>query len=186
MVRVGSTPVPQPGLDRMVPFPGHPLVVGVVPGQDPLVVRTAASLAAAVGARIAFAYVDTSRYVVEEHADGAVRHAPIDPEGIDDRWEDTEDSLRAGLTDLLRDDDLHWDFRYLAGLPDRALTHLARAVDACAIVVGTRVAGTGHHMRELLEVSVAAHLSHHQHRPVLTVPLAVVDWKEIRAPWATR
>ena len=26
--------------------------------------------------------------------------------------------------------DLDWEFRYLAGRPDRALTHLARAVDA--------------------------------------------------------
>jgi hypothetical protein len=39
-------------------------------------------------------------------------------------------------------------------------------------------------MWEFFEGSVAVHLAHHQHRPVLTVPLNVVDWKEIRAPWA--
>jgi len=170
----------------MVPFPGHPLVVGVTPGQDPLVVRTAGSLASAVGARLFFAYVDTSRYVVEEHPDGTVRHAPIDPDGVDDGWEDTEAGLRSGLSELMSDGTVDWDLRYLAGRPDRALTHLARAVDAAAIVVGTRATGTGRHVRELLEGSVAAHLSHHQHRPVVTVPLAVVDWKEIRAPWAAR
>jgi nucleotide-binding universal stress UspA family protein len=182
---VTGTSVPQPGLERMVPFADHPLVVGVTPGQDPLVVRTAASLAGAVGVRLVLAYVDTSRYVVEEHPDGTVRHASIDPDGVDDVWEDTDASLRGDLADLLRDDPLDWEFHYLAGRPDRSLTHLARAVDASAIVVGTRATGTGRHVRELLEGSVAAHLSHHQHRPVVTVPLAVVDWKEIHAPWAT-
>jgi len=170
----------------MVPFPGHPLVVGVTPGQDPLVVRTAVGLASAVGAHVFFAYADTSRFVVEESPDGTVRHSPIDPDGVDDTWEDTEATLRAGLVDLLREDHVEWELRYLAGRPDRALTHLARAVDASAIVVGTRATGTGRHVRELLEGSVAAHLAHHQHRPVVTVPLAVVDWKEIRAPWAAR
>jgi nucleotide-binding universal stress UspA family protein len=184
--RVSSTSVPQPGLDRMVPFPGHPLVVGVTPGQDPLVARTAAALATAVRAPVFFAYVDTSRFVVEEHPDGTVRHAPLDPDGVDEGWEDTQAALRRALTALLRGDRIDWHLSYLAGRPDRALTHLARAVDASAIVVGTRNPGTGRHLRELLEGSVAAHLAHHQHRPVVTVPLAVVDWKEIGAPWAAR
>jgi hypothetical protein len=35
-------------------------------------------------------------------------------------------------------------------------------------------------MWEFFKGSVAVH----QHRPVLTVPLNLVDWKEIRAPWA--
>jgi len=183
---VSGTSVPQPGLDRMVPFPGHPLVVGVTPGQDPLVVRTAAALATAVGAPVFFAYVDTSRFVVEERPDGTVRHSPVDPDGVDDAWEETEGALRDTIAALLRDTGVDWHLRYLAGRPDRALTHLARAVDASAIVVGTRATGGGRHLRDLLEGSVAAHLAHHQHRPVVTVPLAVVDWKEIRAPWTTR
>lgn len=65
---------------------------------------------------------------------------------------------------------------------DRSLTHLARAVDASAIVVGTRVPGFGARMRQFVDGSVALHLSHHQHRPVLVVPLAVVDWFTKR-PW---
>jgi nucleotide-binding universal stress UspA family protein len=85
---------------------------------------------------------------------------------------------------MLRESVVPWEFRYLAGRPDRALTHLARVVDAALIVVGTRAHGGGARMREFFEGSVAVHLAHHQHRPVLTVPLQVVDWKEIRAPWA--
>ncbi|WP_454300988.1 universal stress protein [Salana multivorans] len=175
--------VPQPGLERMVPFPGHPLVVGVVPGQNPLVVRTAVGLAAALGVGLYAGYVDTSRYTVSEHPDGSVTHAALDPDTADDSWRDTEAELRDHLATLLAGDGVPWQLRYLAGRPDRALTHLARAVDASALVVGTRAPGGGPRMRELLEGSVAAHLAHHQHRPVLTVPLAVVDWKEIRTPW---
>ncbi|OLT46183.1 universal stress protein [Cellulosimicrobium sp. CUA-896] len=177
-------PVPQPAVDRMVPFAGHAVVVGVVPGQAPLVVRTAASLAGAVGAgRLHAAYADTSRYVVEEHADGTVTHAALDPDAADDAWEAARDALRVQVGAALADEDVAWELSYLAGRPDRALTHLARAVDAAVIVVGTRTPGTGARLRELVDGSVAAHLAHHQHRPVLTVPLAVVDWKELRTPW---
>jgi len=176
--------VPQPGVDRMTPFAGHPVVVGVVPGQSALVALTAVDWARAAGSGVFFAFVDTARYAVEEFPDGSVRHAPIDPDSVDDAWRDTDAVLRAQLTDMLRESVVPWEFRYLAGRPDRALTHLARVVDAALIVVGTRAHGGGARMREFFEGSVAVHLAHHQHRPVLTVPLQVVDWKEIRAPWA--
>lgn len=167
----------------MVPFAGHPLVVGVVPRQDPLVVRTAVDLARALRVGVFFAYVDTARFTVEEFADGTVRHATLDSDSADERWHEVDERLRADLAELLRGEEVPWEFRFLAGRPDRALTHLARAVDASALVVGTRAPGPAHRMRGFLEGSVAAHLAHHQHRPVLTVPLAVVDWKEIRTPW---
>jgi len=178
-----ARPVPQPALDRMVPFAGHAVVVGVVPGGDPLVVRTAAAWADAAGARLVAAYADTSRHVVEERPDGSVAHAPLDPDSADDSWQEVEARLRAEVDEGLRGTGVTWELRYLAGRPDRALTHLARAVDAAVIVVGTRAPGSAAHLRELVEGSVAAHLAHHQHRPVLTVPLAVVDWKELRTPW---
>lgn len=173
--------VPQPSLERMTPFAGHPLVVGVTPGQEPLVVRTAVSLAQAIGApALHLAYVDTSRYAVEEHADGRVRHAPLDPDSDDEGWHALEARLTAQVRDAVADD-VPWLFHYLAGRPDRALTHLARAVDAAAIVVGTRAHGG--RLRDVIEGSVAAHLAHHQHRPVVTVPLSVVDWRDLQAPW---
>lgn len=177
-------PVPQPATDRMVDFGGHPIVVGVVPGQPELVVLTALSLARAIGApTLHLAYVDTARYVVEEHQDGTVTHAPLDPDTADDTWQQTHDALEQHITHALGAASLSWRLYYLAGRPDRALTHLARAVDAAAIVVGTRAPGPAARLRTLLEGSVAVHLSHHQHRPVLTVPLSVVDWKAIDAPW---
>ena len=174
---------PQPSPSRMVDFAGHPAVVGVVPGQPELVPLTAASLARSMGAPTLYcAYVDTSRFVAEEYADGTVRHMAVDPDGVDDSWRDTERELTTYLTDVLADSGVTWEFRYLAGRPDRSLTHLARAVDAAVIVVGTRAPGHGARMHEFLNASVALQLTHHQHRPVLTVPLSVVDWKA-RTPW---
>lgn len=176
--------VPQPSLERMTPFAGHPIVAGVVPDQHPLVVRTAAALAQAVGAPTLYlAFADVRRYAVAERPDGTVRHAAIAVDAAQDDWQDLDAALRDELTAQLRDTGVNWEFRYLAGRPDRALTHLARAVDAAALVVGTRAPRPGARLRELVEGSVAAHLSHHQHRPVVTVPLDVVDWKELRGPW---
>ncbi|MCA1782438.1 MAG: universal stress protein, partial [Intrasporangiaceae bacterium] len=85
--------------------------------------------------------------------------------------------LEGAITASLSGQEVTWEFRYLAGRADRALTHLARAVDAAVIVVGTRAEGGGRRVHHFLEGSVSSHLAHHQHRPVLVVPLAVVDWK---------
>lgn len=135
---------PQPAPERITPFSGHPLVVGVVPGQSPIVAHTVASLATATGApRVLFAYVDPSRYVVEECPDGSVRHESMSPDSLDD-WHGVERALRAELTAALAE----------ASFASR------------------------------LQGSVAVHLAHHQHRPVITVPLSVVDWKDTDSPWA--
>lgn len=69
-------------------------------------------------------------------------------------------------------------------VPDQ---HPLVARTAAALVVGTRAPRPGARLREFVEGSVegsvAAHLSHHQHRPVVTVPLDVGDWRELRGPW---
>jgi len=167
----------------MVPIPGHPLVVGIAPGQSELVIVTAAAWADALGGvPLHFAYVDATRVVDQEYADGTVRHSSLDPDLADDSWARVEQELRDHLTRLLADHQGPWDFRYLAGRPDRALTHLARAVEASAFVVGARRPSSTERVREFLSGSVALHLSRHQHRPVLVVPVAVVDWKT-PAPW---
>ncbi|QGF23917.1 universal stress protein [Raineyella fluvialis] len=169
--------VPQPHPTRITPFTDHPIVVGIVPGQPDLVALTAISLARASGATLYFAYVDPERSTVEEFADGTVRHTPLDPDAAGDTWRRTEEELKEAAGGLMAQaDDVAWEFRYLAGRPDRALTHLARAIDAATFVVGAQTAGLQGRVRELLEGSVSFHLTHHQHRPVLIVPLQVVDW----------
>jgi nucleotide-binding universal stress UspA family protein len=167
----------------MVPVPGHPLVVGVVPGQAELVALTAAAWADALGdVPLYFGYVDRSRIVEEEFPDGTVRHAELDPDQADDSWQEREERIRAFLSRTLVDHRGPWEFRYLAGRPDRALTHLARSVEASAIIVGARHPSGAERVREFLAESVALHLSRHQHRPVIIVPVAIVDWKA-PAPW---
>lgn len=179
---MGQRVPPQPHPSRLTDFAGHPLVVGVVADQAPVVASTAVSLARATSASaLYFAHVDTSRYADVEHADGTVRHLSIDPDLDDETWPEREAALVRMVGEWMEGQDVPWHFRYLAGRPDRALTHLARAVDAAAFVVGTHV---GHHHRiaDFVNGSVPVQLSHRQHRPVVVVPVTVVDW-EGRAPW---
>jgi nucleotide-binding universal stress UspA family protein len=170
----------------MVPLAGHPLVVGVVPGQPELVALTAAEWAHAAGASaLYFAYADPGRYAREEYPDGTVWHEDLDPDAADpDAWRTRHQQIVEFLTGVLADSPVPWHVRYLAGRADRALTHLARTVDAAGFVVGTRAPGPGSRMREAVTGSVALRLSHHQHRPVLVVPLQVVDWHA--HPWGGR
>lgn len=175
--------VPPSSSSQLTSFVGRPLVVGFVPHQPDLVALAAAAWARALGGvPVYFGYVDPSRYTVEEFDDGTVRHALVDPDAIDDSWQDRQREMEAVLGTVMEDARVPWQFRYLAGDPDRALTHLARAVDAAAIVVGTREPGARARAREFLDGSVAVQLSHHQHRPVLIVPLSVRDWKD-QMPW---
>ncbi len=175
--------VPQPSPERMVPIAGHPLVVGVVPGQPELVALTAAAWAEALGGvKLCFGYADEARIVEEEFADGTVRHSSLDPDLADDSWIERQRNIEGFLGGLLAGRGLHWEFRYLAGRADRALTHLARAVDASAFVIGARRPSGRERLREFVEGSVALHLARHQHRPVLVVPVSVVDWKT-PSPW---
>lgn len=177
---VNDTPQPHPS--RLTPFAGHPVVAGVVPGQPELVALTAASWASALGVDLYVGYVDTSRTVVEEFPDGRVRHTEVSIDAVDDSWHRRTHQITMFLDEVLANSGVTWHFRYLAGRPDRALTHLARAVDASAMVVGTHSPGTSARWHEFFEGSMAAHLAHHQHRPVLVVPLRVVDW-HAATPW---
>ncbi len=174
--------VPQPAPQRMTTFEGSAIVAAVRPGADPLVALTAADLARVTGGTIYFGYVDQQRYVEREFADGRVQHNDINPDSADDTWQRKEAQIRRELTELLAEGGSTWEFRYLAGRPDRALTHLARAVNAAVIVVGNRAPEHNAKLREFLDGSLVVKLAQHQHRPVLAVPLSVVDWKAPR-PW---
>ncbi|SER73896.1 Universal stress protein family protein [Propionibacterium cyclohexanicum] len=171
------TTTPQPSVERIVPLAGHPFVVGIEPGTTGLVVATALEWARVSGSILYFGYADPSRVAVEERADGSVRHTEIDPDVPDDAWHDRDRQLHEFLDELCAGSEVGWQFRYLAGRADRALTHLARTVEAAAIVVGAKRRNR-RDPRTFLGSSVGAQLSHHQHRPVLLVPVAVVDWKE--------
>lgn len=178
----------------------HPrtVVVGVMARQPDAVVRHAAALAAQLGARLVCASVDRDRHVVEEHPDGHVRSVPVDPDLADpatdaaptdaagdaaaagtDRF---DPDFEARLRGVLDPTGVDWEVRALAGDPARALTRLADALDAMMIVVGTHEGGLRGSLRELFSGSVAAHLAHRQHRPVVVIPLSPLGL-DAELPW---
>lgn len=169
----------QPSPDRLTPPAHHPFVVGINVDESPLVPLTAAAWASALdGCTLYFAYVDTSRKVLDEYPDGTVEHVAIDPDTEDEAaWQARAEAFVSKLRETLGDTTVAWEFRYLAGQPSRALTHLARAVDASAFVVGTREHGVLKTFEDAIAGSIAHELSIHQHRPVLIVPRSVLDWK---------
>jgi len=108
--------------------------------------------------------------------------APRDPDVVDDSWQERAATIRRDLSAALDPLGVPWEYHQLAGRADRALTHLARAVDAAVIVVGARPHGRGRGLRQFFTGSTAVHLAHHQHRPVMVVPVDVVDWQD-SSPW---
>jgi nucleotide-binding universal stress UspA family protein len=169
------------------------LVVGVMARQPDAVATQAAALAAQLGARLVCATVDASRYAVEERPDGSIRSAPFDPDladadaGPDDgaggpSVDRVDPELDARLHALLDPTGVPWETRALAGDPARALAHLAETLDAVMIVVGTHERGLRGGMHELFNGSVAAHLAHRQHRPVVVIPLSPVGL-DAALPW---
>ncbi|MFS0717306.1 universal stress protein [Arthrobacter sp. 1P04PC] len=148
-----------------------PVLMGVVPGQSLVVAHRAAEMAYSLGVKLICAYVDVTTYLAEE-PDGRAEALPIDPEGVDDDIEGISAGINEHLGAVLGDAGIDWSFVTLAGDPARALGRLAESTDSSVIVVGTRERGLGARFEELLVGSVAVHLTHRQHRPVLVVPLA--------------
>lgn len=164
---IRSATGPSPYLPRRIT---GPVLMGVVPGQPLAVAHRAAELAHSLNVKLICAYVDVTSYLAEE-PDGRVEALPIDPDGIDDDIEGISAGIREHLQDALDGSGVRWSFVTLAGDPARALGRLAESADASIIVVGTRERGLGARFEELLVGSVAVHLTHRQHRPVLVVPL---------------
>lgn len=153
------------------PAPKHvgAVIAGIVPGQSPRVLRAAARQASLAGTELVIAHVDTTRFVAFEDPDGYVSSSTVDVAGA---------AARAALADVqaaaetaLAGEEVSWTVRQVIGDPALALIQLADEIDASLLVVGTRKRGLGESLREFLTGSVAARLTHRQHRPVLVVPL---------------
>lgn len=158
------------------------VVVGVVPGQPIEVVTVAAQFAEHFAAELVCEYVDRSSYPVETRADGTVLAAPIDPDVGDEEAETFDPELAQALSTALARHAVRWSTRALAGGVAPALAHLADDLDASMIVVGTRDAGLRASVQEFFAGSVAVHLAHRQHRPLVVVPLSPVTGDDA-LPW---
>lgn len=145
------------------------VIAAVVPGQSPRVVQEAGRFAALSKVPLLVVHVDTTRFVSFEDPDGFVHAAAVDVAGAASRAALAE--VEGEASTALSGADVTWSVRQLIGDPALAIIDLAEKVDASLLVVGTRKRGLGESIREFLTGSVAARLTHRQHRPVLVVPL---------------
>ncbi|WP_026546245.1 universal stress protein [Paenarthrobacter nicotinovorans] len=146
-----------------------PILVGVMPGQHPVVLEHAASVAASAGLPLVCAYADVTVYPVDGTTGGPA--APIDPDGVDEDPHAIPEFLTKALHDYLDGTPVQWSLVHLAGEPARALAREAEDTGASMIVVGTREHKLAAALKELTAGSVARHLFHRQERPVLVVPV---------------
>lgn len=162
--------------------PKPQVLVGVVPGTSPAVVEAAAGLAAQLGADLVCAHVDDSSVQVGQQPDGSVVSTPVNPDLPSEQTQEFNPALRAEIAGVLDPLPVSWSVRAVAGGPAKELGRLADELDAALIVVGTREAGFRGSVEEFFTGAVAVQLSHHQHRPVVMIPLhPVLDDGDL--PW---
>lgn len=150
------------------------IVVGVEDQRPQAVLIEAARIARDLHAELVCGHVDPGRYSVSEDPDGTVHSRPFDPDLPEQPDGAFPDELMTDIAAVLADaglGDVRWSGRELAGDPAHALAHLADVLDARLIVVGTHEPGARGGLREFFQGSIATHLAHRQHRPVLVVPL---------------
>lgn len=164
------------------PLPSPPVIVGVTLGQSESVLHGAAGFAQDLQADLVCAWVDTGRYLVEEQVDGSVTSLPFDSDLPELGEEEFDPELASHIQKVLGSGPLRWTARALAGDPARALAHLANTLNARLIVVGSKETGMRAGIQEFFTGSVAVHLAHRQHRPVLIIPVAPVK-HEGDLPW---
>ncbi|WP_129658152.1 universal stress protein [Rothia uropygialis] len=157
------------------------IIIGIVAGQR-AVLAQAATFAEQFDADLVCVSVDSSHYTVN-NPDGTVVTMPIDPDLTDDYDVQRFDpDLRASIEAVMENSPIEWSVRALAGGPSVELARVADELDAAMIVVGTRETGFKGTMREFFNGSVAVQLAHHQHRPVVVVPLNPVT-VDSDLPW---
>lgn len=158
------------------------VIVAVVAGQPLTVLEQAAALADDLDVHLVCANVDIGRYLVSSYVDGSVVALPYDPDLPESEKEVFDPELAANIRAVLEPKGVQYSLEQLAGDPSWALARLADNIDARYIVVGTREAGIRGSIREFFNGSIAAHLAHRQHRPVVVVPLAPKSGDE-KLPW---
>jgi len=159
--------------------PTGSVVVGVVPRTAEHVVRTAAQLAARYGVALVVVAVEPDQLLFAEGLDGSALGYPV---VADDDRPVFDGDLARRLTPLAAEAGVPVRFVAASGQPATVLSALADRVDAAFVVVGSREAGLRGSVREFFAGSVAVHLTHHQHRPVVVVPLEPAPHDE-RLPW---
>ncbi|MGO2113275.1 MAG: universal stress protein [Pseudoclavibacter sp.] len=147
------------------------IVVGVIPGRTQAIMPSAVEFAERFGASLVFAFVDAASALVSPVPDATFVATPLAPEVIEEIEQAAGEQLTAEIAPHLDGHDIEWSAVGRVGDPARSLIDLADDSDALMIVVGTREGLRGS-IHEFFNGSVAARLSHWQHRPVVVIPLA--------------
>lgn len=152
------------------------MVVGVSKRHSAVVVETAIDVARHFDAELVCAAVNEQRHAVGESADGTVTSMSFNPDVVDKSEEAFDSGLKSTLDRIFEGSGVDWSVRALAGDPAHAISHLADAIDATMIIVGTHEESIRGSLHEFFSGSVAVHLAHQQRRPVIVVPLAPVPF----------
>ncbi|MBT1631664.1 universal stress protein [Curtobacterium flaccumfaciens] len=158
------------------------IVVGILPNQTGAVIEVAAGLAQSLHATLICVSVDPARYVVQSKPDGPDVTATFDPDAVG-LPEPHFDRILADQIQRITDPlEVECDFQMRVDDPARTLSDVAEENDALMIVIGTRKPTAGGALREFFSGSVAARLTHQQHRPVLVVPVEPTGF-DAALPW---
>ncbi|WP_029151306.1 universal stress protein [Microbacterium indicum] len=157
------------------------VIAAVIPDQSPRVLNEAARYAKLLGAPLVIVNVDVTRFISYEDPDGVPHTAPIDI-NVDAGVEELS-AVKAEAEAAFAGSDVTWVATQLVGDPALAVKHYAEKIDAQLIVLGTRKRGFGESLREFFTGSVAARLSHRQHRPILVVPIDEPVSDDVKDPW---
>lgn len=158
------------------------VIVGVTPRQPVAVLHHAARFARHFDAVLVCANVDPGSYVVAEHPDGSIEARPIDPDVPDWTSSPFDGDLAKRIQAIAQEEQVQVEFRELAGEVAHALGRLGDLLHAEMIVIGSRHRGVRSTVQDFLGGSVAVHLAHRQHRPVVVIPLSPVPADE-QLPW---
>ena len=150
-------------------WPAGPIVLGVGWESSGHLIRTAATLAAALGQHLVCAFVDPASYLTEWEPESQRTALSLDPI-VNEEADFPSAHLQRHLESILGQPGESWSFRVLNGDVPKALSRLAENTDATLLVVGADRPGPLARLDRILEGSVAASLIHHQKRPVLIVP----------------
>lgn len=146
-----------------------PLVLGVPWPVPPVLVRSAAGLAAALEVHLLCAFVDPASYLTEWEPASALPAASLDPAANEEATYPAAE-VRERLEEIFGNGQLDWTLRVLNGDVSSALTRLADSTGAGMFIVGSGREGLVPRMSRFLEGSVSARLLRLQSRPVVVVP----------------
>ncbi|ROP58689.1 universal stress protein [Curtobacterium sp. PhB115] len=159
------------------------IVAGLQVGDVEAVATVAAQIAHRFNAALVCVTIDPSLLSIGTRPDGSEMIEAIDPDSSESTPRGLPDDDIAVIQGVAARYQVPVENLTRVGDPARMLAAIAEERQAELIVVGTR---TGRHrMAEFFNGSVAARLTHQQHRPVLVVPTNPVGF-DAPLPWQSR